>query len=157
MGDTDAAGLVTDLAGLLATAPGTHLGYTEWEEITQEQVNGFAEVTGDHQWIHVDVERAKASPFGGTIAHGFLTLSLVAKVTQTLLTVTDATTGINYGLDRVRFPAPMPVGSHWRGGAELIEVGEIPGGVQIKTAVTIEVQGGAKPACVAESLARLLK
>jgi acyl dehydratase len=151
-----AEGLKTDLAGLLATPAGTQLGHTEWQQITQEQVNGFAEVTGDHQWIHVDVERAKSSPFHGTIAHGFLTLSLVAEVTQQLLTVTDATTGINYGLDRVRFPAPMPVGSSWRGGVELASASEIPGGVQVKAIVTIEVQGGTKPVCVAESLVRWL-
>lgn len=136
---------------------GEVVGPSAWREVTQEMVDQFAALSGDHQWIHVDVERAKSSPFKGTIAHGFLTLSLVAQVTQTLLTVTDQTTGINYGLDRVRFPAPMPVGSHWRGGAELLEVGEIPGGAQIKVAVTIEVKDGAKPACVAESLARLLK
>lgn len=157
MGSTEPAGLVTDLAGLLATPAGTHLGYTDWQPITQQQVDAFAEVTGDHQWIHVDVERAQASPFGGTIAHGFLTLALVAQVTQRLLTATDQTTGINYGLDRVRFPAPLPVGRRWRGGAELAEVSEIPGGVQVKTLVTIEVEDSAKPACVAESIARLLR
>jgi acyl dehydratase len=157
MADAETAGMVTDMAGLLATPAGTHFGYTDWQQITQEQVNDFADATGDHQWIHVDVERAKASPFGGTIAHGFLTLSLVAFVTQSLLTVSDQTTGINYGLNRVRFPAPMPVGSYWRGGAELAEVSEIPGGVQITVLVTIEVKDAGKPACVAESLARLLK
>ena len=157
MSDTENIGLVTDLDGLLSTPAGTHLGHTGWQSITQEQVNGFAEVTGDHQWVHVDVERAKASPFGGTIAHGFLTLSLVAQVSQALLQVSDVNTGINYGLDRVRFPAPLPVGAQWRGGAELAEAVEIPGGVQVKLLVTIEVQNGPKPACVAESLVRLLR
>jgi acyl dehydratase len=157
MTDTEPTALVTDMAGLLASPVGTELGYTQWQQMTQQQVNEFADATGDHQWIHVDPERAAGSPFGGTIAHGFLTLSLVAQVTQTLLTVTDQTTGINYGLDRVRFPAPMPVGSWWRGGATLAEVREIEGGAQIKALVTIEVRDVAKPACVAESLARLLK
>lgn len=156
MADSEACGLVTDMAGLLSTPAPSHLGYTEWQQLTQQQVNEFADATGDHQWIHVDVERARSSPFGGTIAHGFLTLSLIAQVTQKLVTITDQTTGINYGLDRVRFPAPMPVGGWWRGGAELVEVGEIKGGAQIKVLVTIEVRDVGKPACVAESLARLL-
>ena len=121
----------------------------------QERVNQFADATDDHQYIHVDVERAKASPFGGTIAHGYLTLSLVAPITMQLVKVTDATAGLNYGLDRVRFPAPLPVGAQWRGGAELVEVDEIPGGLQMKLRVTIEVKGSEKPAMVAESLVRL--
>jgi acyl dehydratase len=153
----DAPGLVTDMAGLLATPAGTLLGVTEWQQITQQQVDAFADATGDHQWIHVDVERARSSPFGGTIAHGFLTLSLVAQVSQRLLTVTDQTTGINYGLDRVRFPAPMPVGAWWRGGGELAEITPIAGGAQVKARVTIELRDADRPACVAESLVRLLK
>jgi acyl dehydratase len=103
----------------LADSAGQHLGYSEWTEMTQELVNHFAEVTGDHNFIHVDPERAAPTPFGGTIAHGFLTLSLIAPITQQALTVTDATVGINYGLDRVRFPAPLPVGSRWRAGVEI--------------------------------------
>jgi acyl dehydratase len=134
---------------------GTHLGYTKWQEMTQDLVNQFADVTDDHNYIHVDPERAKASPFGGTIAHGYLSLSLVAPVTQQLLKITDATTGINYGLDRVRFPAPLPVGARWRGGAELVEVSEVKGGVQAKLLATIEVEGSEKPACVAECLVRV--
>ncbi len=122
---------------------------------SRTRVNQFADATDDHQWIHVDVERAKDSPFGGTIAHGYLTLSLVAPVMGALVKVTDATTGLNYGLDRVRFPAPLPVGAQWRGGAELLEVTEIPGGQQMKVRVTIEVQGSEKPAMVAEVLVRL--
>jgi acyl dehydratase len=160
MADADTSGLVTDMAGLLTTPAGTHLGFTEWQQMTQQQVNDFADATGDHQWIHVDVERARNSAFGGTVAHGFLTLSLVAQVSQKLLTVTDHTTGINYGLDRVRFPAPMPVGCWWRGSAELVEIGELAGGTggaQIKVLVRIEVRDVDKPACVAESLVRLLK
>jgi acyl dehydratase len=147
-------GLTTDMAGL-REAVGQHLGYSDWEEMTQERVNGFADVTDDHQFIHVDPARAKATPFGGTIAHGYLTLSLVAPVMQGLLRVTDAAMGVNYGLDRVRFPAPLPVGGRWRGGGEIVEVSDIPGGVQAKVRVTIEVEGSPKPACVAESLVRM--
>jgi acyl dehydratase len=142
------------MAGLAGLA-GQHAGFTEWQPMEQDRVNTFADATDDHQWIHVDVERAKDSPFGGTIAHGYLTLSLVAPVMGALVKVTDATTGINYGLDRVRFPAPLPVGAQWRGGAELLEVTEIPGGQQMKVRVTIEVQGSEKPAMVAEVLVRL--
>jgi acyl dehydratase len=150
----DTVGMITTMAELPGRA-GTHLGYTDWREMTQEQVNQFADVTDDHNYIHVDVERAKASPFGGTVAHGYLTLSLLATVTQQLLRVSDATVGINYGLDRVRFPAPLPVGSNWRGGAEIAEVTEVPGGLQVKVAATIEVEGAQKPALVAEFLVRM--
>lgn len=155
MSTSEASGLVTDRAGLHDLV-GRHAGYTDWRTIDQEQVNRFADATDDHQWIHVDVERAKQSPFGGTIAHGYLTLSLLAPVTQGLLTVTDATTGINYGLDRVRFPAPLPVGAQWRGGMQIAEVDDIGnGGVQMKLRVTIEVRGSDKPACVADALVRV--
>jgi acyl dehydratase len=147
------SGFVADMASLQERA-GTHFGYTEWEEMTQERVNQFADVTDDHNFIHVDVERAKSTPFGGTIAHGYLTLSLVAPVTQRLMHVTDAAVNINYGLDRVRFPAPLPVGSFWRGGAELVEVTEISGGLQTKVTATIEVKDSEKPALVAECLFR---
>jgi acyl dehydratase len=147
-------GLVTDMAGLREAA-GTHAGFTEWQEMTQERVNLFAEATDDHQFIHVDPERAKQTPFGGTIAHGFLSLSLLAPVTQQLLKITDAAMGVNYGLDRVRFPAPLPVGAQWRGGVEIVEVNEIPGGLQVKAKVTIEVKDAQKPAAVAESLVRV--
>jgi acyl dehydratase len=146
--------LVTTIAGLPALV-GRHAGYTDWKVMDQERVDQFADATDDHQWIHVDVERAKHSPFGGTIAHGFLTLSLLAPITQELVEVTDVTTGLNYGLDRVRFPAPLPVGAEWRGGAELLEVTEVPGGVQMKLRVTVEVKGSEKPGMVAESLVRL--
>jgi acyl dehydratase len=154
MSTSQTSGLVTDMAGLRDQI-GAHLGFTDWEEMTQERVDQFADVTGDHNFIHVDVERAKATPFGGTIAHGFLTLSLLAPITMQLLKVTDATAGINYGLDRVRFPAPLPVGAQWRGGAELAEVHEVPGGLQLKLLVTVEVMGSQKPACVAENLVRV--
>jgi acyl dehydratase len=154
MTSTSTNGLVTDMAGLRESA-GRHIGYTDWREMTQERVNQFADATDDHQFIHVDVERAKSTPFGGTVAHGYLTLSLMAPIGQQLLQVTDAKMGINYGLDRVRFPAPLPVGAQWRGGAEILEVSEVPGGIQIKLKGTIEVKGSEKPACVAESLVRL--
>jgi acyl dehydratase len=154
MASSQASGVVTDMAGVREHA-GTHLGYTDWRQITQEQVNEFADLTDDHNYIHVDVERARSSPFGATVAHGFLTLALVAPVTQQLLKVTDATTAINYGLDRVRFPAPLRVGAEWRGGAELVSVDEVPGGLQNKLLVKVEVKGTEKPALVAECLIRV--
>src|SRR5947208_8801849 len=124
-------GLVTDIGGL-RESEGTHIGYTDWEEMTQERVNQFADVTDDHNFIHVDPERAKQTPFGGTIAHGYLTLSLVAPVSQRLLKVTDAVMGVNYGLDRVRVPAPLAVGAQWRGRGEIEEVEEVPGAAEGK-------------------------
>jgi acyl dehydratase len=147
-------GLVTDMAGLRECS-GQHLGYTPWREMTQDLVDRFADITDDHNYIHVDVERARQSPFGGTIAHGFLTLSLLAPVTQALLKVTDASMGINYGLDRVRFPAPLPVGARWRGSAEIVEVTELDGGLQVKVLATVEVEGSPKPAVAAENLLRV--
>jgi acyl dehydratase len=145
-------GLVTDMAGL-GTAAGTHLGYSEWAEMTQDQVSAFADLTGDHNFIHVDPERAKSTPFGGTIAHGLLTLALLAPVTQRLQ-VTDASTGVNYGAEKVRFPAPLRVGAQWRGSAEILEVSEVKGGVQAKMKATIEVKDAERPAVVAEFLIR---
>jgi acyl dehydratase len=133
---------------------GEHLGWTDWREIDQDRVNQFADATGDHQWIHVDPERAASGPFGGTIAHGYLTLSLAAPLLFELLRVEGVSMGINYGLDRVRFPAPVPVGSRIRAGAELAEVTEVAGGVQSKLVLTFEVENGDKPACVAEVLVR---
>jgi acyl dehydratase len=141
--------------GELGDSVGKHLGFTEWQEMTQDQVNLFADAADDHQFIHVDVERAKETPFGGTIAHGYLTLSLMAPVMGELLKVSGVQMGINYGLDRVRFPAPLRVGARWRGGAEIVEVTDVPGGVQVKAKGTIEVEGSEKPACVAECLVRL--
>jgi acyl dehydratase len=135
---------------------GTHVGFTEWRTMEQEQVNRFADATDDHQYIHVDPERARQTPFGGTIAHGFLTLSLLAPIQTSLVQVTDAATDINYGLDRVRFPAPLPVGARFRGGVEILDVQDVPGGVQVKQLVTIEVEGSPKPACVAESIVRYI-
>ena len=154
MSTTDAGGVTCDIVGLPGLV-GVHLGYTDWQEMTQERVNLFADATDDHQFIHVDPERAKATPFGGTVAHGFLSLSLLAPIQTALLHVTDVKMGVNYGLDRVRFPAPLRVGAQWRGGAEIVSVDEIEGGAQVKVVVTIEVQGSAKPAVVAESLVRV--
>ncbi|WP_433053673.1 MaoC family dehydratase [Dactylosporangium sp. CS-033363] len=144
-------------AGELLASVGEHLGYSEWQEVTQERVNLFADATGDHQWIHVDPERAKAGPFGTTIAHGFLTLSLLPTLVSQVYRVEGIRMGINYGLDLVRFPAPLPTGSKVRAGVELLvadDKGE--GWVQLKNRVTIEREGGDKPVCVAESLTRLL-
>ena len=134
---------------------GTDLGHTGWLEITQDRVDAFADATDDHQWIHVDRERAAAGPFGGTIAHGFLTLSLVIPLFGELLTVRDVSMGINYGLNRVRFPAPVPVGSKIRLAATLGAVEDAGvNAVQAVVDFTIEVEGGGKPACVAQSVYR---
>ena len=154
-GESRAMSLVIDMAGLKDTpggnTPRVH-GLGGDDAAARQRFRG---VTNDHNYIHVDVERAKSSPFGGTIAHGYLTLSLLAPVTQGLLQVTDASTGINYGLDRVRFPAPLPVGAQWRGGAEIAEVTEVAGGLQVKLVATVEVKGTDKPALVAECLLRV--
>lgn len=130
------------------------LGVGEWVTITQDAVNAFAEATMDHQWIHVDLERAAQGPFGGPIAHGFLTLSLVSAIAPSV-EVPEVEMAINYGLDRVRFITPVPVGSRVRARSVLREVREVPGGIQVKNEVTIELEGSEKPACVAETLARL--
>ena len=143
-----------DLASL-REAVGTHLGFTQWQEMTQERVNQFADATDDHQFIHVDVERAKETPFGGTIAHGYYTLSLLPKFSYDMYSFGGFAFGLNYGLNKVRFPAPLPVGQKVRMRAELIAVDEVPGGIQITTKATFETEGGEKPVCVAESLARL--
>ena len=135
------------------TLVGRRLGHTEWREMTQERVDQFADVTEDHNYIHVDVERAKASQFGGTIAHGYLTVSLLAPISQELLEVTDAT-GVNYGMDRLRFPAPLPVGAEFRGTGEVKEVSEIKGGIQAKVLLAVEVRGSERPALIADCLFR---
>jgi acyl dehydratase len=141
------------LAELPALA-GRRLGPTEWREMSQERVNEFADVTEDHNYIHVDVERAKSSPFGGTIAHGYLSVALLAPISQELLSVTDATTSVNYGMDRLRFPAPLAVGAEFRGAGEITEVSEIKGGMQVKATFALEVKDQPKPALVAECLFR---
>lgn len=140
----------------LAASVGQEVAVSEWTTVTQEQVNRFAEATGDHQWIHVDVERAKAGPFGAPIAHGFLTLSLLPMFFDTTLDIRGARMGVNYGLNRVRFPSPVPVGSRLRGRLTLQAAEPIErDGLQITWAVVVEREGGDKPACVAESIARL--
>ena len=137
-------------------AVGEHLGYSDWLEITQERVNTFAEATGDYQWIHVDVERAKDGPFGGTIAHGYLTLSLASFFLPADRRGTRASRmAINYGVDKVRFSPPVLVGKRIRAGAEMMEVTDVKGGgIQTKVLITIEIEGSEKPACVIESLSR---
>ena len=146
--------IVEGLDGLRA-AVGTHFGYSAWIEVDQERVNRFADSTGDHQWIHVDVERAaRESPFGGPIAHGYLTMSLSNALLPTVVEVRDISMGVNYGVDKVRFPAPVPVGSRVRAGVELVEVIEVGEGVQTKMVITMEIDGGDKPACVIEALSR---
>jgi acyl dehydratase len=134
---------------------GKELGVSDWLEVTQETINRFAEVTGDDQWIHLDVERAKQSPFGGTIAHGYYVLSLAPRFSYDMFTFEGFGYGLNYGLNRVRFPVPMPVGGKVRMRARLMAVDEIPGGAQITIELTFELEGSAKPVCVAESLARV--
>lgn len=133
---------------------GQRLGASSWHEVTQEQVGLFADATGDHQWIHLDQERAAAGPFGGTIAHGFLTLSLAPMLVHEVFEVADAGVTINYGLNRVRFPAPLPVGSRVRADVVCSAVDEVPGGLQVTLAVTFEREGGGKPVCVADLLLR---
>jgi acyl dehydratase len=133
---------------------GEHLGFSDWHTVTQEQVNLFADATGDHQWIHGDVERAKAGPFGAPIAHGYLTLSLTPALLAEVLEVSGVSMGINYGLNRLRFPSPVPVGSKLRAGVVLGGVEDVEGGVQVTLNVTFEIEGGTKPACVAEVLFR---
>jgi acyl dehydratase len=140
----------------LPSLKGTELGTSEWIEVTQERVNTFADATDDHQWIHVDVDRAKReSPFGGPIGHGYLTLSLLVPMWSQVLTVTDATMGVNYGLNRVRFPAPVPVGSKIRLTATLADVTEVQGGLQLTVNGVIERENGDKPVCVGEAVFRV--
>ena len=133
---------------------GTDLGTSEWIEVTQERVNTFADATGDHQWIHVDPQKAAEGPFGAPIAHGYLTLSLFIPLFTELLDVQGVTTKVNYGLNKVRFPSPVKVGSRIRLVGKLAEVEEVPGGVQITVDGTIEIEGGAKPAAVLQSVSR---
>ncbi|MDH2425821.1 MaoC family dehydratase [Sphaerisporangium sp. TRM90804] len=136
----------------LKAATGEHLGYTEWRPVTQEQVNLFADATDDHQWIHIDVERAKQGPFGGPIAHGYLSLSLLPSFMTEMFRVDGLKMGINYGLNKVRFPAPVPVGARIRAGAEVMDVKNTPSGTLSSLKITVEVEGQSRPACVAESL-----
>jgi len=142
---------IEELKGLV----GQTIGPSEWREVTQAAIDGFAEISGDDQWIHVDVERAKTeSPFGTTIAHGNLTLSMIDGFRSGLMESTGFKMGVNYGWNKVRFPAPVPVGSRVRAGATLESVTPIDGGVHMQIAVTVEIEGGSKPAMVATSLSR---
>ena len=147
---------VLDGVDAITKAVGNHLGYSDWLEVTQERVNQFADATGDHQWIHVDPEKAKDGPFGTTIAHGYLTLSLSNLFLPQIVEVRGFDLGVNYGVNKVRFPAPVPVGSKIRAGVELLEAEPVTGGVQTVTRITIEVEGGSKPACIIESVSRYL-
>ena len=149
--------MATTIDGIegLKAAVGDHLGYSDWHEITQDRINAFAEATGDHQWIHVDPERAKAGPFGRTIGHGYLTLSLAPWLMSEVLQVTGMAMGLNYGLNKLRFPNPVPVGSKLRMGAQVARVDDVGGGgVQATIDLTFELEGETKPACVAQAVYR---
>jgi acyl dehydratase len=145
--------VINGIDGLKAEV-GSHLGYSEYLNVSQERVNQFAEATGDFQWIHVDVERAKTGPFGGPIAHGYLTLSLGPVLLPQIFTVGGISMGVNYGANKVRFMSPVPVGAQLRAGAKLLQVDDIAGGAQVTMEVTFEVEGAAKPSCVAEIIFR---
>ena len=149
---------MTDFANLdeFTAAVGTEIGVSDWMTIDQERVNTFADATGDHQWIHVDPDKAAAGPFGGPIAHGFLTLSLSVPLVNQATRVAGVRMGINYGLDKVRFITPVPVGGRIRARVTLDSVHEILGGIQADRTVTIELEGADKPACIAQSIARYL-
>ena len=133
---------------------GEDIGHSPWHEVTQDQVNLFADATGDHQWIHVDPSRAQSGPFGGPIAHGYLTLSLASYLLPQLWQVTGTSMGVNYGLNKLRFPSPVPVGGRLRIGAKLANVEAIDGGAQVTLDLTFEVEGTEKPACVAQAVYR---
>ncbi|WP_431958356.1 MaoC family dehydratase [Nocardia lijiangensis] len=137
-------------------AIGTHLGYSDWHTVTQDQIDRFADATGDHQWIHVDPVKAATGPFGTTVAHGFLTLSLIPMLTQQIYRVDGLSMGVNYGANKVRFPAPVPVGSRLRAGVELLSLAPATLGFQAVSRVTVDIDGAAKPACVAETVAVLV-
>jgi acyl dehydratase len=137
-------------------AVGRHLGYSDWLEITQDRIDRFADATGDDQWIHVDPVRAADGPFGATIAHGYLTLALTNLFLPEILDVQGVSMGVNYGANKLRFPSPVRVGAKVRGGAELVAVDEVAGGVQTTVVITVEIEGEPKPACVVESLSRYL-
>jgi acyl dehydratase len=139
----------------LKAAEGEELGVSGWHPVGQDDIDAFADVTGDHQWIHVDPERAKDTPFGSTIAHGYYTLSLAPKLTEEVLEMKGFAFAINYGLNKVRFPAPVPVNSKVRMRAKLAELSDIPGGAQMIMELTFEREGGEKPVCVAQSVVRV--
>jgi acyl dehydratase len=140
----------------LASSVGADLGTTDWITVTQEQVDKFADATLDHQWIHTDSERARNGPFGAPIAHGYLTLSLASHFLSDLAKVEGISMGINYGVDKVRFPSPVPVGSRLRGHGQVVEVKDVPGGVQAVVRVTIERDGADKPAAIVDTVSRYI-
>lgn len=140
----------------LRAAVGTHLGHSRWLEITQERIDTFADATGDHQWIHVDPIRAADGPFGRTIAHGYLVLALTNLFLPELFSVTGASMGLNYGVNKVRFPAPVPCGSRVRMGSEVVSADDAGGGIQVVLRNTVELEGSEKPACVADSVSRFV-
>jgi acyl dehydratase len=139
----------------LRDAEGKTLGTSDWHEVTQDAIDGFADVTGDHQWIHVDPERAKSTPFGGTIAHGYYTLALAPMLTAQVVSFQGFAFALNYGLNRVRFPAPLPVGARVRATARIAGLEDLPGGAQMTLELTFEREGGEKPVCVAETVSRV--
>ena len=145
---------VFETPAALKDAVGRHLGHGDWLAMTQERIDLFADATGDHQWIHVDPERAKAGPFGACIAHGYLTLSLVSMFLPQIVEVRGIRMGVNYGCDRVRFPAPVRVGARVRGSGELVKVEDVKDGVQATIRVTVEIDGSDRPACVADTISR---
>ena len=138
----------------LLDSVGQHLGYSDWLEIDQQRIDMFADATGDHQWIHVDPERAATGPFGKTIAHGYLSLSLVSLFLPQILQVNNVSMGVNYGCEKVRFPAPVPVGSRLRAGGEVVSAEEVKGGVHVVARITIEIEGSDRPACVVDAISR---
>ena len=150
------AATVLDGPDAVRAAVGSHLGHSDWLTVDQDRVDLFAQATGDHQWIHVDPERAAAGPFGGPIAHGYLTLALSNLFLPQIVETRGFSAGVNYGVDKARFPAPVKVGQRIRGGAELVEVTDVKGGIQTLVRITIEIEGGTKPACVIDSLSRWL-
>jgi acyl dehydratase len=151
------AGVVFASTEELAAAVGRHLGYSRWLPVGQDIIQQFADATGDRQWIHLDPDRAAAGPFGGTVAHGFLTLSLIPVLAYQVYRVQGVRLAVNYGLDRVRFPAALRAGGQVRAGVELRSVTDCPGGVQVINRVTVEVAGSDKPCCVADTVARLYR
>ncbi|MEP3563894.1 MAG: MaoC family dehydratase [Marinobacter sp.] len=147
--------MVFSNAASLQDSEGKSLGVTDWLQIDQDRINTFADATGDHQWIHVDTEKAKDGPFGATVAHGYLTLSLVNYFLPELMTVENLVMGVNYGCDRIRFPAPVVVGSNIRGAGEITRVETLPNGaVQVVVRVTVEIEGSERPACVVDTISR---
>ena len=143
-----------DNPAALLDAVGQHLGYSDWETISQQRINQFADATGDHQWIHVNPEKAAEGPFGTTIAHGYLTLSMANLFLPQIMQVDNTSMGVNYGCEKVRFPAAVPVDSRLRGGGEIISAEEVKGSVQVVVRMTIEIESGERPACVLDTISR---